>query len=139
MVLPAKTLSLLAALALAACAPSANTGRSAVADGVKFEYGLTPIATATAAHTYRLSLTLSDAQTGARIPDATVALDLFGPGYPGGTTVSLEPASLSQGAGYGADVRLPQAANYRLTFQANRKAPAPSAVAIFTTDRPAAG
>ena len=131
-----KTLPLLAALALAACAPQANTGRSAVADGVKFEYALAPGAKANGAGAYHLTLALSDAKTGARIPDATVALDLFGPGYPGGTQVSLEPASLPQGPGYGADISLPQAASYRLTFQANRKAPAPSAVAIFTTDRP---
>ena len=135
MALPLKTLPLIAALALAACAPSANTGRSAVADGVKFEYALTPAPDGAPAHTYHVQLALSDPQSGARIPGATVALNLFGPGFPGGTLVSLPEGAAG---GYAGEIALPEAANYRLTFQANRKAPAPSAVAIFTTDRPAA-
>ena len=134
MALPLKTVPLIAALALAACAPSANTGRSAIADGVKFEYALTAAPPGAAAHTYHVQLALSDPQSGARIPGATVALNLFGPGFDGGTLVNLPEGP----GGYAGDIALPEAASYRLTFQANRKAPAPSAVAIFTMDRPAA-
>lgn len=125
--------ALAAAMSLPACAPSANTGRSAVSDGVKFEYTLAPASGSQAAHTYHIRVALTDAATGARIPGATVALNLFGPGYPGGTSVNLgeEP-----NGGYSGDVSLPNAATYNLTFQANRKAPAPSAQAVFETARP---
>jgi hypothetical protein len=120
-----------AALGTAACAPAAGTRRAAVADGVKFEYGLKPVADAKAAHTYHVDLTLTDAETGAQVPHATVALNLFGPGEPG-ALVNLTEASAGA---YGGEVSLPQAATYNLTFQVNR-APAPSAQVLFAAERP---
>ncbi|MGZ3375615.1 MAG: hypothetical protein ACXU8S_03365 [Phenylobacterium sp.] len=131
---------LAAALAatLAACAPGANTGRTAVSDEVKFDYTLSPTAKP---HDYRLALKLADAKSGAAIQDANVALSLFGPGYPGGTLINLhrEPGGDAAGGGamvYAADVGLPQAANYQLTFQVNRPPPAKSAEAIFQSAPP---
>jgi hypothetical protein len=121
------------ATALAACAPSANPGHAAVADGVRFDYALGQPASAAAPHTYRLSLKLADAATGSKIDDANVAVGVFGPGYDGGDLVNLKRA----GEAYDGDVVLPQAAAYRLTFQVNRKAPAKSVVAIFETRPPA--
>jgi len=135
MALSLKTLPLAAALAAAmataACAPAAVTGRSAVADGVKFEYGLKAVADAKAAHTYHVDLTLTDAKTGAQVPHATVALNLFGPGEPG-ALVNLTEASAGAYAG---EISLPQAGAYNLTFQVNR-APAASAQVLFAAERP---
>jgi hypothetical protein len=125
--------ALVAAAALAGCAPSANPGHATVADGVKFDYALGQPASAATPHTYRLSLKLADAATGSAIDDANVAVGVYGPGYDGGDLVNLKRA---EGA-YGGEVVLPKAGAYRLTFQVNRKAPAKSAVAIFETHPPA--
>lgn len=126
---------LLAAAALAACAPGANTGRSAVADEVRFDYSLSPTAKP---HDYRLALKLAEAKSGAAIGNANVALSLFGPGYPGGTLINLHREA-DAGAGavvYAANVDLPQAETYQLTFQVNRPAPAQSAQAVFQAAPP---
>jgi hypothetical protein len=122
-----------AAAALAACAPSANPGHSTVADGVKFDYALAQPATASAPHTYRLSVKIADAATGSKIDDANVAVDVYGPGYDGSDLVNLK----RDGEAYAGEVVMPKPAPYRLTFQVNRKAPAASAVAVFETQPPA--
>src|SRR5581483_11909346 len=109
-----------AAVALAACAPTANLGRSAVTDGVKFDYALGAPDSAAAPHTYHLRLNLSDAATGSRIDNANVAVGVFGPGYDGSDLVNLKRS----GGVYTGDIVMPKkAASYRLTFQVNRKAP----------------
>jgi hypothetical protein len=123
----------LAAAALAGCAPGANPGHSAVADGVRFDYALAPAASASAPHTYRLSVKISDAATGSRIDDANVAVGVFGPGYDGSDLVNLKRT----GEAYAGEVVMPKAAAYRLTFQVNRRPPAASAVAVFQTAPPA--
>jgi hypothetical protein len=135
---PALAAAALAAALLAGCAPGPATGRSAVADGVKFDYALAPrsVAEGGGAGAYHLTLALADAKTGARINDANVAVNLYGPGIDGETLVNLAKDAGGPG-GYGADVALPQAASYRLTFQVNRPQ-APSAQAVFTAQRPAA-
>jgi hypothetical protein len=125
--------ALAAVAALAACAPGANSGRSAVADGVKFEYALAPPASAATPHTYRLSLKISDAGTGSSIDNANVAVGVFGPGYDGSDLVNLK----RDGEAYAGEVVLPKSDAYRLTFQVNRKPPAASAVAVFETKAPA--
>jgi hypothetical protein len=124
---------LCATAALAACAPSANPGHAAVADGVKFDYALDQPASAAAPHTYRLSLKLADAATGSAIDNANVAVGVYGPGYDGSDLVNLKRA----GEAYDGEVVLPKAGAYRLTFQVNRKAPAKSVVAIFEAHPPA--
>ena len=134
-----------AGLLLAACAPGPTTGSSAVADGVKFNYALAPTEKP---GTYHLTLALADAANGTPITNANVALDLFGPGYPGGTLINLKRGVGADGAAaapgaappptYGVDVALPEAASYRMTFKVNRAA-AGSAEAAFTAHRPAAG
>jgi hypothetical protein len=123
----------LGAAALTACAPGANTGRSGTADGVTFDYALAPATSATAPHTYRLSVRIADAASGAKIDDANVAVGVFGPGYDGSDLISLK----RDGEAYAGEVVMPKPAAYRLTFQVNRKAPAASAVAIFETKPPA--
>ena len=135
--LSVKPLSLLAALMLAAaspgCAPSASAGHTAASDGVKFDYAMTPVADPKSAHGSHVVLDLSDAGTGAKIPGATVAVNVFGPGFDGGTSVNLVEGTVGS---YSGDITLPKAAAYNLTFQANRKAPAPSAQAVFSVTRP---
>ncbi len=122
------------ALLLSSCAPAANTGPTAVADGVRFDYAL---ASAGASDLFHVTLTLADAKSGAQITDATVAMNLFGPGYPGGTLVSLNKVTGAH-VTYVADVALRQSADYQLTFQVNRPPPADSAQVAFTATRPAA-
>lgn len=117
----------------AACAPAAYTGPSAEADGVGFSYRLAPGA---APGSYRVRLTLKDAKSGAPIPNAAVALKVYGPGIDGDGLVNLKHDPASATPAYVADVRLAQAASYRLTFQVNRPAPATSAQATFTTNSP---
>lgn len=123
------------AVALGACVPPANTGHSVVADEVKFDYTLSPTEKP---HDYHLALTLTDPKTGTAIRDANVALALDGPGYPGGTLINLR-RDAGGAPVYAAEVGLPQAANYLLTFQVNRPAPAKSAAASFQAAPPAAG
>ena len=125
--------ALAAPAALLACAPGAHPGKSAVADGVKFDYALAQPASAATPHTYRLRVTLADAATGSAIDDANVAVGVYGPGYDGSDLVNLK----RDGEAYAGEVVLPKAAAYRLTFQVNRKAPAASAVAVFETEPPA--
>ncbi len=125
----------LSALIAVGCAAPPATGRTAVADGVKFNYALAP---AGVPGTYHLTLALADAKTGAAINDANVAVDLYGPGIVGGSTLVNLARSTDGPAAYGADVALPQVASYRLTFQVNRPAPAPSAEVVFSAARPAA-
>jgi hypothetical protein len=127
------TLAFAAAAALAACGPSAHPGRSATADGVKFDYALVRPNDAAAPHTYRLRVTIADAASGTRIDDANVAVGVYGPGYDGSDLVNLK----RDGEAYAGEVVMPQPAAYRLTFQVNRKAPAASAVAVFETQPPA--
>jgi hypothetical protein len=124
-----------AALMAAGCAPGPTPGRSAVADGVRFDYALGP---QTSAGTYRLTLALADAKTGVAIDDANVAVDIYGPGIDGGSTLVNLTKAEGPPSGYVAEAPLPQAASYRLTFQVNRRM-APGAQAVFTTTRPAAG
>jgi hypothetical protein len=130
---PTAFAALAAAASLSACAPSANRGPSAVADGVKFDYALAQPAAAGAPHTYRLSVKIADAATGSAIDDANVAVNVYGPGYDGSDLVNLK----RDGEAYAGEVVMPKAAAYRLTFQVNRKAPAASAVAVFETQPPA--
>ena len=125
--------ALFAVAALGACAPSANPGHAAVADGVRFDYALGPPASAARPHTFRINLNLSDPATGTKIDDANVAVSVFGPGYDASDLVNLR----REGGGYAGDVVMPKRAAYRLTFQVNRKLPASSAVAIFETQPPA--
>jgi hypothetical protein len=122
----------LSAVLVAACAAAPNAGRTAVADGVRFDYALAPKAGAGA---YHLTLALADAKTGAAVSDANVAVDVYGPGVESGTLINLTKDAGATPA-YGADVALPQAASYRLTFQVNRPS-APSAQAVFSAQRPA--
>lgn len=124
-----------AGLALMACTPAAHTGPSAEADGVGFSYRL---AEGSAPGRYQVLLTLKDAKSGKPIPDAAVALKIYGPGIDGDGLVNLKHDVADSAPVYMADVRLPQAASYRLTFQVNRRAPAASAQATFTTN-PKAG
>ena len=118
---------------LVGCAPAANPGHSAVADGVRFDYALAQPVSASAPHTYRLSVKLSDAATGSKIDDASVAVGVFGPGYDGSDLVNLKHA----GEGFVGEVVMPKAAPYRLTVQVSRKPPAGSAMTIFETAPPA--
>ena len=60
-------------------------------------------------------------------------MNVFGPGFDGGTSVNLVEGTVGS---YSGDITLPKAAAYNLTFQANRKAPAPSAQAVFSVTRP---
>jgi hypothetical protein len=122
----------IAATALAGCGSGANAGHAAVADGVKFDYALAGPASAAAPHTYRLSLKLAEATSGASIGDANVAVGVFDPGYDGSDLINLK----RDGDGYAADVVMPSPAVYRMTFQVNRKPPAASAVAVFETKPP---
>lgn len=117
---------------LASCAPSVNRGHSAVADGVRFDYAIGRPASGSAPHTYRMSLTISDAATGSKIDNANVAADVFGPGYDSSDLVNLK----RDGEVYAGDVIMPKAAAYRLTFRVNRKSPAPSALATFEAQPP---
>lgn len=124
----------LVALGAAGCAPAAITARTAQSDGVMFVYSLSP---ATTPHHYQVAVALQDTHSGEAIEDAGVALGLYGPGVPGDELINLRHDRRSGAPVYVGDVTLPQAANYRLTFQVNRPAPAVSAQAVFSTPRPA--
>lgn len=106
-----------------------------MSDGVRFDYALTPSGAAGAAGAYHVTLELADAKTGAAIKDASVAVDVIGPGIDGDSLVNLKGDAASPYAG---EVTLPQKADYRLTFQVNRHS-VPGAQAVFTTPRPSAG
>ncbi len=70
-------------------------------------------------HNYRIDLILSDAKTGARIPDAKVSVNILGLGHaPGTSIVTMVPANISGGSGYSHDLAFPYASTYRLTFSA---------------------
>lgn len=120
--------------ALAGCAPTAITGRTAKSDGVMFAYSLSPAA---APHHYSVALALQDTASGEAIDNAGVALTLFGPGVAEDNLVNLHRDARIQSPTYVADIDLPRAATYQLTFQVNRPAPASSAQATFSTARPA--
>ena len=120
--------------ALIGCAPAAITAHSAKSDGVMFAYNLTPTPVA---HRYKLQLDLKDAASGKAIDDAGVALDLVGPGLTEDGLVNLHRDPGASSPTYFGAVDLPEAATYRLTFQVNRRAPAASAQAVFSTPRPA--
>jgi len=123
-----------AALLLTACAPGPLTGHSGVSDGVKFDYVLAAPADG-AKGPYHLTLNLADAGTGAPITDASVAVNVTGPGVEGDSLVNLHSDAQR---GYDAEVPLPQSAAYHLTFQVNRHT-MPGARAVFVTNPPAAG
>ncbi len=121
------------AVGLASCAQTTFSGHTAKSDGVMFAYNLTPTATP---HHYDVALELQDAATGQAIDDAGVALNMFGPGMSGDGLVSMHRNAQSHTPTYVANIDLPTAATYTLTFQVNRRAPAPSAQATFSTARP---
>ncbi len=140
-----------AALALSGCQPKANTGQSAVDNGIRFESGLAPasqVAEHPAGHpesemhggpsqapnAYHVTLALFDAKSGARISDATASVDVSGPGHPGRMRVALDPMTVNSDVTYGGYVSLPSAATYKFAFQAQR--PSGSARAIFVAQRP---
>lgn len=127
-------LTLALAATLAGCAPAAITARSAKSDGVDFAYNLSPTADA---HHYKVELALKDAASAKPIDDAGVALDVYGPGVTGDSLINLHRDPSAPSPTYVAAIDLPQAATYRLTFQVNRRAPAQSAQAVFSTPRPA--
>ncbi len=71
------------------------------------------------AHTYRLDLTLTDAKTGARVPDAKVSVNILGLGHaPGASIITMLPAPVAGGPGYSHDIAFRYASTYRLTFKA---------------------
>src|SRR4051812_19006589 len=94
------TAAAMAAL-MASCAPGPTAGRSAVADGVRFDYALGP---KTPAGTYPLTLALADAKTGAAIDDANVAVNLYGPGIDGADALVNLTKAAGPPAGYVAQV-----------------------------------
>jgi hypothetical protein len=70
-------------------------------------------------HTYRLDLALTDAITGARVPDAKVSVNILGLGHvPGVSIVTMRPAPVAGGSGYSHDIAFRYASTYRLTFKA---------------------
>lgn len=70
-------------------------------------------------HIYRIDLILSDAKTGARIPDAKVSVNILGLGHPpGSSSVTMFPANISGGSAYTHNLAFPYASTYRLTFSA---------------------
>jgi hypothetical protein len=122
-------------LLASACAPEPTVGRTAVSDGVKFDYVLAPAAAGSAPGAYHLTLALADAKSGAAISDATVAVSLYGPGIEAESNLVNLTHEAAGATSYAADVALPKAASYRLTFQVNRPL-APGAQAVFSTARP---
>jgi hypothetical protein len=114
------TLGVAAAILLASCGP-ANTDRSHVVDGLRFDYRVAAAAPDPPFnyHRYRIDLSVFDAKTGARIPDAAVTVSVFGPQHPpGGSGFAMKPAPVEGGAGYSRALEFPTAATYRLTFSA---------------------
>lgn len=118
--------ALASAVALTACG-QASTGPAQTVEGLKFDFAAVrsdwinttghPYRDASG-HTYRLDLALTDAKTGARVPDAKVSVNILGLGHPpGASTVTMLPARVAGGAGYGRDIAFPDGSTYRLTFR----------------------
>ncbi len=119
--------AIVTAVALAACG-KANTGPTQTVEGLRFDFAAVrsdwinssghPYRDASG-HTYRLDLAVSDARTGARIPDAKVSVSILGLGHPPGSSiVTMSPATVAGGPGYSHDIAFRYASSYRLTFAA---------------------
>lgn len=140
------------AVVLAGCQPRASEAQSQTVDGLKFDYGVVPSEVAKehpsdhteatmhqspSADSYHVTLAVVDAQTGARIDDARVQLDLSGPGHPGLSAMPLDVMTINGAPTYGGYVTLPRAAKYRLTFEVRRPGQGHNSVkARFVYDRP---
>jgi hypothetical protein len=133
--IPLTLLGAAAGLALAACQPKAVEARSQVVEGLRFEYGVTdrgasvtrdpahPAAQMHAGAPQRadhITLAVFDAKTNARVDDATVMLNIKGPGYPGHGSLPLQPATVNGDTIYGGSATLRHPGHYRLTFHAAR-------------------
>ena len=146
---------LILAIALCGCEQPASEGRSQVVDGLRLEYGVVRSETVlvhplehlerimhhgvpTAPFTYHIVLAIFDATNGARIQDAGVSLEVFGPGYrPGRKVMPLESMAAVGDLTYGGYISLPESARYRLTFDIAHAAGRPDTVkALFLFDRP---
>jgi hypothetical protein len=122
-------------LALAACQPKPVEGQSQVVENLRLDYGVTD-SSVTAAHppdhveaqmhggaawgTDHITLSVFDTKTNTRIDDATVMLNLQGPGHPGHNTMPLEPMTVNGDTTYGGYVSLRHPGRYRLTFHVAR-------------------
>jgi hypothetical protein len=130
----ASVTAVLAATALAACAPRTVVGQSQTVDGVRFEYGLVaepaaggppPSHPDAAMHggapaqagAYHVVLSVSDAKTGQKVEATDVALVLSGPGHPGRSATPLDPMTVNGALSYGGYVVLPDPGRYQLEFR----------------------
>lgn len=133
--MPLAVLGAAAGLALAACQPKAVEARSQVVEGLRFEHGVTdrgasvthdPAEPAAQVHggaaegADHVTLAVFDAKTNARVDDATVMLNIKGPGYPGHGSLPLQPGTVNGDTIYGGSVSLRYPGHYRLTFHAAR-------------------
>jgi len=121
--------------ALAACQPKPVEGQSQVVEGLRLDYGVTG-SSVVAAHaqdhpeaqmhggapegTDHVTLAVFDTKTNARVDDATVMLNIKGPGHPGHGTMPLEPMTVNGDTTYGGYVSLRHPGRYRLTFHVAR-------------------
>jgi hypothetical protein len=124
-----------AATTLAACQPKAVEAQSQVVEGLRLEYGVAA-SSLVAAHPQdhpepqmhggpregmdHVTLAVFDTKTNARIDDATVMLNIKGPGHPGHGTMPLEPMTVNGDTTYGGYVSLRHPGRYRLTFHVAR-------------------
>lgn len=144
---------LVAAAALAGCAPKAVKGQSQVVEGVKFDYGLVAEAAPGAppagqpdmrmngappahANSYHVVLSVADAKTGQKLQPAEVTLSLSGPGHPGVASVPMDPMTVDGQLSYGHYVQLPERGPYRLEFHVRPAGRHEPIKARFELDRP---